>query len=159
MQKLPLQIAFGAEGDYKPFAGDGWHPDDPGSTYTWASHNAILEMPIEPVNVDLTLELDVIPAPAEGVRQELFVFVNGSFVAFFSASEAGAKTATLEARFFTEPRTIFTFVMPRAVRLSDRGQSSDHRLLGLAFRSITLAKVKPASKPAPRKRVAAAASP
>lgn len=150
MLNLPFQVQFGAKGNYLEWAREGWHLDQNDALHTWAGHLAKLEMDIAPNDgADLVLELDVIPVMAPSVPQELFVFVNGAFVAFFPVRQPQLLRATVEGRFFWQPRTLISFLAPKALRPSEHGNGDDHRILGFAFKSMSLAKQGAASATPP----------
>ena len=138
MPSIPLTIQFGSSGDYKLWAGDGWHHDPDDKQHTWADHVAKMRLMLEYTRDDVQLELDVIPVGARGVEQQLYVFINGAFVAFWTVSEASTKIARIEARFLEAGDCLFSFVTPNAIRPKEVGISQDERVIGLAFRSMSL---------------------
>lgn len=138
MPSLPFAIQFGSAGDYKLWAGDGWHHDANDAKHTWAAHVAKLRLILEYTKDDLSLEIDVIPLRARSVEQELFVFLNGAFVAYWPVTEPSIKHARIEAGFLRAQECLFTFLSPRALCPRDAGISQDERVMGLAFRSLSL---------------------
>lgn len=138
MAKLPLKVQFGSGGDYKLWAGDGWHHDNDDEQHTWAGHMAKLRLMMDHSGRDLRLDVDVIPLVAKGVEQELYVFLNGAFVAYWPVLEPGTKTALIESSFLNSPDCLFTFLAPKAICPKEAGLGNDGRVLGLAFRSVAL---------------------
>lgn len=138
MAKLPLKVQFGSGGDYKLWAGDGWHHDANDTQHTWAGHTAKLRLMVDNAGKDLRLDVDVIPLAAKGIEQELYVFLNGAFVAFWPVREGGVRSGTIESSFFNSPDCLFTFVAPKAICPKEAGFGNDGRVLGMAFRSIAL---------------------
>jgi hypothetical protein len=142
MPRLPFNVRFGASGDYKLWAAEGWHHDVNDQEHTWANHVAKLRVMLEFTKDDLLLEVDVIPLRARNVDQELFVFVNGAFVAYWPVAEAGPQSARIEASFLGAGECVIAFLMPKALCPHDIGISSDRRTLGLAFRSVSISAIK-----------------
>jgi hypothetical protein len=137
MLALPLKLRFGSDGDYLPWAFGGWSGDPDDRTHTWTEeYVAKLKLPLETAGNDRLLIIDVIPHGSHD--QELFLFVNGSFATFWMVKFAVELAAPLESALFNGGDNVFAFVMPRAVRPSDAMTGSDARLLGCAFRSLTL---------------------
>jgi hypothetical protein len=140
MPNLPLTVRFGAIGDYKLWAGEGWHHDANDKEHVWAGNVAKLRLILKYPKSDLLLRVDLIPVQAAGVDQELFVFLNGAFVAFWPVGNASERSARIEANFFISGENLFTFVAPKAICPKERGISGDQRILGVAFRSLSLSK-------------------
>jgi len=141
MPRLPFRVQFGASGDYKLWAADGWHHDVNDRQHTWANHLAKLRVMLEFTNDDLLLEVDVIPLRARGVDQELFVFINGAFVAYWTVAQSGVKSARIEAVLLGARESVISFLMPKALCPRDVGLSNDERTLGLAFRSLSISAI------------------
>jgi hypothetical protein len=138
MPNLPFTMRFGAYGDYRLWAGEGWHDDPNDKEHAWAGHVAKLRVMLEYAKADLLLQIDVMPVQAKGIVQELYIFLNGKFVAFWPVSSASELSARLEAGFLTPGENQFTFVAPKAICPNDLGMGTDQRILGLAFRSFSL---------------------
>jgi len=138
MPSLPVNIKFGSLGDYKLWAGDGWHHEPNDKDYTWADHMAKLRIMLEYTKEDLILKVDAIPITAKNIDQELFVFLNGSFVAHWPYRQASQQSARIEASLLKGRESLFTFVSPKALCPKTEGLGADERTLGLAFRSISL---------------------
>ena len=137
MLSLPCKIIFGSEGDYLPWAFGGWSGDPADRTHTWTEgYVAKLKLPLDTAKSDRLLTLDVIPHVQ--VAQDLFVFVNGYFAAFWCVKQADEITAQIEHNIFVKGENVFAFVTPKAVRPADVNPGADERLLGCAFRSLTL---------------------
>jgi hypothetical protein len=137
MLSLPLQVQFGSDGDYLPWALGGWSGDQDDRTHTWTEeYVAKLRLPLEAANNDRLLIADVIPHDSDD--QDLFLYVNGLFGAFWRVKSAVEVTASLENALFKPGDNVFAFVMPRATRPSDTRPGGDARLLGCAFRSLAL---------------------
>jgi hypothetical protein len=141
MPRLPITMRFGAIGDYKLWAGEGWHHDANEKGHVWAGPTAKLRLMLEYPKNDILLQVDVIPVQAAGVDQELFVFLNGTFVAFWNVASATEKSARIESNFFASGENLLTFVAPKAMCPRERGISNDQRILGVAFRSLSLSNV------------------
>jgi hypothetical protein len=141
MPSLPFKVQFGASGDYKLWAADGWHHDVNDREHTWASHLAKLRVMLEFTNNDLLLEVDVIPLRARGVDQELFVFMNGAFVAYWPVAQSGVRKARIESTFLGARDSVISLLMPKALCPRDVGVSNDERTLGLAFRSLSISAI------------------
>ena len=139
MVSLPCAVHFGAVGDYRLYAREDWHHDPNERQHTWCAHVAKMSLPIEPPAEDLTLAVDIIPLQARGVEQQLFVFVNGSFVAFFPIPEPCTVAARIPANILSGGECMITFVAPNAVSPMVLGSSQDSRVLSFAFRSLSLA--------------------
>ena len=144
MPNLPFTINFGSRGDYKLWAGEGWHHDENDEGHTWAGQVAKLKLSLGFTKIDLLLSIDVIPVIAKGVKQELFVFVNGRFGAFWPVERPIEYSARLEPSLFKSGENLISFVVPKAFSPKDEKISEDHRILGLAFRTLTLSEAPPA---------------
>lgn len=142
MASLPFTVHFGSSGDYKLWAGEGWHHDANDVQHTWMTHVSKLRLMLDYTREDLQLEIDVIPLQASKADQELHVFLNGAFVAFWPIANPGVRTARIEAGFLSAHECLFTFLSPKAVCPRDMGLSQDARVLGIAFRSISLSPAK-----------------
>ena len=143
MPNLPFTINFGSRGDYKLWAGEGWHHDDNDEGHTWAGQVAKLKLSLGFTKTDLLLSVEVIPVKAKGVRQELFVFVNGRFGAFWPVDRPMERSARLEPSLFKSGENLISFVVPKAFSPKDERISEDHRILGLAFCSLSLLEAPP----------------
>lgn len=141
MPRLPFRVQFGASGDYKLWAADGWHHDANDREHTWANHLAKLRVMLEFTNTDLLLEVDVIPLTVRGVNQELFVFMNGAFVAYWPVAQSGIKKARIESSLLGARESVIALLMPNALCPRDVGVSNDERTLGLAFRSLSISAI------------------
>jgi hypothetical protein len=142
MPSIPFSVQFGSSGDYRLWAGEGWLHDSHDKQHTWAGYVAKLRFLIEYAKGDLMLEVDTIPLMARGIEQELHVFVNGSFVAFWPIPNSGVQTARIDGMFLRSDECLITFLMPKAICPRDLGISQDERTLGLAFRSLSLSLAK-----------------
>lgn len=142
MSGIPFSVQFGSLGDYRLWAGDGWLHDNNDKQHTWAGHVAKLRFKIDFVKDDLILDIDMIPHVARGVEQELYVFINGAFVAFWPIANAGAQSARIETTILQPGDWLMTFLMPKAICPRDLGVSQDQRTLGIAFRSLSLSPAK-----------------
>lgn len=143
MPGLPITIKFGALGDYKLWAQEGWHHDASDKDYTWADHISKLKIMLDNTKKDLLMQVDAIPLATPNVEQELFVFLNGSFVTHWTFRRPARQSALLEASLLKGRDSIFTFVMPKALSPKDNGIGPDHRTLGIAFRSLSLSLAEP----------------
>jgi hypothetical protein len=141
MPSIPLSFRFGRVGEYKRWATEGWHHDEGGVDYVWADRVAKVRINLAYPRSDVILRIDVIPVEAPRIVQELFVFLNGCFVAFWTARKTEEKSARIEANFFTSGENLFTFVSPRAICPAEQGMGPDQRTLGLAFRSLSLSSI------------------
>lgn len=137
MLSLPFRVLFGSDGDYLPWAIDGWSGDPDDRTHTWIDgYIAKLKLPLDlPVNGRLLIA-DVIPS--DMCEQDLFLFVNGAFSSFWNIKHATEVTTVIESNNFKVGDNVFTFVTPRALRPSELIRAGDERLLGCAFRSLSL---------------------
>jgi hypothetical protein len=132
----PLNITFGANGDYKLWAGEGWHHDESDREHTWTAHVAELRLPLPRARAALKLEIDLIP---KGDDQDVFVYVNGGFAAFWRAETATRMSARVHANLLRPGENSITIVCPRASRPS--GGAGDQRVLGVAVRSLGLSEM------------------
>ena len=140
MLAVPFSIRFGRFGEYKRWATDGWHHDEGREESVWADRVAKVRINLEYPRSDVIFGIDVIPVDAPRLVQELFVFLNGAFVAFWAIRKSGENSAQIETSFFTSGENLFTFVAPKAVCPAEHGIGHDQRTLGLAFRSLSLSK-------------------
>lgn len=138
MPSIPFSVQFGSSGDYRLWGNEGWLHDNNDRQHTWAGHVAKLRFMMEYAKDDLMLEVDTIPLVARGVEQELYVFFNGAFVAFWPIVSSGVQSARIESMFLKPGDCLITFLMPNAVCPRDLGLSHDERTLGVAFRSLSL---------------------
>jgi hypothetical protein len=138
MPSIPFSVQFGSSGDYKLWASEGWMHDANDRQHTWAGHVAKHRFMMEYTKSDLQLEIDVIPLQARGVEQEIHVFVNGAFVAFWPIANPGVQSARIEAMFLERNDCLITFLMPKASCPRLLGLSQDERTLSVAFRSLSL---------------------
>jgi hypothetical protein len=132
-------IRFGETGDHRLWPGEGWD-DSPGeSEYTWANaHVAKIRMMLEYTSNDRMLEIDIIPLKNRDLPQDLFVYLNGAFVAFWSTAVAGVQRVRIEAAFFNAGANTFAFVAPKALCPKEVGLGDDQRLLSFAYRWLKL---------------------
>jgi hypothetical protein len=137
MLSLPLRVKFGSDGDYLPWAFGGWSGDRDDRTHTWTEgYVAKLKLPLDLPGSDRLFIADVIPHQSR--EQDLFLFVNGSFAAFWKVKHAVEIISHLESNLFRSGDNVFTFVIPKATRPADLKVGDDERLLGCAFRSLAL---------------------
>lgn len=139
MINLPLTIHFGAAGDYKLWAKDGWHHDSNDQNHTWTDQVAELKIQLRQTRRPISLELDMIPVTADGVVQEVYVFINGLFASFTTLAEPATRSARIDAQLLRPGENIIKIVCPKAACPADYGNSDDQRILGVAVRSLTLA--------------------
>ncbi|MBM3563491.1 MAG: hypothetical protein FJX48_10195 [Alphaproteobacteria bacterium] len=142
MSGIPFSVQFGSLGDYRLWAGDGWLHDNNDKQHTWTGHIAKLRFKMDFIKNDLILKVDVIPLAARGVEQELYVFINGVFVAFWPVLNAGVQSTRIETVLLQSGDWLVTFLMPKAICPRDLGVSQDQRTLGVAFRSLSLSPAK-----------------
>jgi hypothetical protein len=134
MLTYPLSISFGEKGDYKLWAGEGWHHDDSDKSHTWTSHVADIRLPLPRSRTPLLLELDLIP---KGDDQDVFVYLNGAFAAFWRIDRAEKMSSRISPMLLRPGENSLTIVCPRAVRPQDP-EGGDQRVLGVAVRSLGL---------------------
>lgn len=132
MFELPLSIIFGARGDYKRLHGRGWYHDDSENDYTWTSHVAELRLSMPLVRRSIGVAVDLIP---HGAQQDVFLYVNGLFVTFWSVDCPISVNASFSPTFLRASENSLTIVCPRA---TSPASSTDQRVLGVAVRSIKL---------------------
>jgi hypothetical protein len=135
MSGIPLAITFGSKGDYKLWVGEGWHGDSNDPTHTWSGNLSTLRLLLDDVRRDARLSVSLMPP---GVDQDVFVYLNGRFVAFWQVSQGVEMSAMIQARFFERGENILTFVLPKAICPKVRGVSNDQRVLGAAFSKLSL---------------------
>ena len=132
MLVYPVAVSFGSKGDYKIWAGEGWHHDPSDESHTWTAHVAELRMPLTRSRVPLVLELDLIP---KGNSQDVFAYLNGSFATFWHIDGPVSKTAVLAPSLLRPNENLIQIVCPRAVL---PGPGPDQRVLGVALRSLRI---------------------
>jgi len=133
----PLTVSFGSKGDYQIWAGEGWHHDPSDEGHTWAGHVAELRMPLPRSRVPLVLELDLIPKEN---NQDVFVYLNGGFAAFWHIDVPVLKTAAFGASLLRPGENTIQIVCPRAVL---PGSGPDQHVFGVAVRSLRIAEGTP----------------
>jgi hypothetical protein len=137
MLSLPLKVLFGSDGDYLAWALGGWSADPNDRTHTWIEgHVAKLRLPLDAATNNRILIVEVIPH--EKREQDLFVFLNGSFAAFWNIKYPTEVTSSIDDDLFKAGNNVFAFVAPRAVRPADLREAGDARTLGCAFKSLAL---------------------
>jgi hypothetical protein len=132
-----LKVLFGSDGDYLPWGLGGWSADPDDRTHTWIEgYVAKLRLPLDAANNNRLLIVEVIPH--EMREQDLFVFLNGSFAAFWNIKFPTEATSSIDGDLFKAGNNVFAFVAPRAVRPADLTEGRDARTLGCAFKSLAL---------------------
>ncbi len=138
MLKIPFTVKFGAKGDYRSFANDGWHHDPSDPSHTWCSSSAELLLPVGSQSKDLHIRFEAMPAQARGIEQEIFLYVNGLFVAFWQISRDGNFSARIPARYLSGNECLINFVAPNAVSPKSLRASEDERILSVALSSLSV---------------------
>lgn len=135
MLTLPFTIYFGELGDYKLWAGSGWHHDENETEYTWTSEFASLIFSLERVAGSLIVTVDMISAFD---AQDVFIYINGGFVAFWPLREAALKVAGFDAVLLRLGENKIAIVCPRAICPKMTGSGTDERMLGVAIRTLSI---------------------
>lgn len=137
---FPFSIQFGESGDYRLWAGEGWLHDQNDKNHTWMPHVASIKLPFSRVTSPIRLDMDMIPVQSNGLQQEVHIYVNGGFAAFWAIDTAEKKSAVIDAYLFRPGENVITILCPRAICPADAGLSNDKRTLGVAIRSIAMSK-------------------
>jgi hypothetical protein len=141
MPQLPLTIQFGSNGDYALWAKNGWYHDADDKHHTWAGLVGDLDIPLTLTRNDVLMKADLISVENRGMPQEIFVFINGAFAAFWLVREASEQTAHIGAGLFKAGSNRFSFVSPRAISPKREGLGEDERVMGVAFRTLVLTQI------------------
>jgi hypothetical protein len=141
MPQLPLTIQFGSNGDYGLWAKNGWYHDPDDKQHTWAGLVGELDVPLAMTRNDVLMRADVISIQNRGMPQEVFVFINGAFAAFWLVREASEQTARIGASLLKAGGNRFSFVTPRAISPKREGLGEDERVMGVAFRALVLSEI------------------
>ena len=136
-----LVIEFGRGGNANKFLGLGWGATEPGFTWT-TSHRASLKIKTTPAESGYIMSFSVTPfAPREKPYQRCAVLLNDIPLAEFDIDRPDELSVWIPADVVSElsDEMILTFELPDAARPTDfAGGNTDDRLLGLAFKRLTL---------------------
>lgn len=139
MLNYPFKISFGANGDSKPWCGEGWSHDDSEKTHTWMSYVADLRLPLPRPRRPLMLELDVIP---KGNDQDVFIYLNGAFAAFWKVDRPTRMSTRVNPILLRPGENTVTIVCPRAMPPHD-ASGGDKRVLGVAVQTLQISEAAP----------------
>jgi hypothetical protein len=149
-------LTFGWSGNYIEYEGSGW--SDHEREFTWTDgKSANLLVPSASAGSDIQLKARLHPLliPGKVDRQRVIVRVNGEQVAEWIMKDEPTerrglserlrrarvfqeRTAVIPSRLLGDSHVTITFELPDAVRPADLGVSEDHRMLGVAVRSLVL---------------------
>lgn len=135
-----LSIDFGSHGNSQGFALTGWSV--PEATETWAIGTAsriVLPRPSTPAAYVVVLRLRPHVITGKIEAQRLGVTVNGTMLDAFTLTHATTRACVIPWSVVTaRPKLEIDFAMPDAARPTNLANSTDSRLLGVAFTSLRL---------------------
>lgn len=140
--RLGEAIKFGSKGNATGFMGAGWSTHQNSPTSTWSvDHVATLNLRLAggAPRIKLTLEAAPFLSDDKVLRQEMNIYLNGSWIGFVHAEEFSATTHVFAGDLVNAAAgNLFSFVIPTARVPAKLGMGSDLRCLGFAFQSIAL---------------------
>lgn len=136
----PIVYSFGIQGSAKPHLLTGWDPGE--RNFNWTVAQACeMAVPAPPEPGSYAMRIDVTPAVAPRIwpSQDLTVLLDGFVLGHFTIGQPSSLIVPLP-RELIEHRDLLPvrFVAPDANRPADLGISGDKRLLGFAFRRLSL---------------------
>jgi hypothetical protein len=139
--ELGRTLKFGAGGDGATYEEAGWSSPDPGSTWTEGGE-ASLALPARTSGA-LRLDVSLTPLvhPPQRNSQRIVFRANDHVIATWTASGAGAYTATIPAKLLSGSIVRLTFELPDAISPMDLYGARDGRLLGAAVSALTLSAI------------------
>jgi hypothetical protein len=131
---------FGQRGDVRPYLGEGWHRGEPTLTWTIADV-AHIDLPAPAGRGPHVLRMNFAPLVIDGAvsGQGFTVLAHGVVLGQFHASTETTLVVPLPEELVRAGDTLpITLHLPDARRPNELSQTTDSRLLGLAFRSIEI---------------------
>ncbi len=137
--KYDEPVTFGARGTAKTLSPVGFDFSDTVTSWTTIQHCS-LEASLPIPRQDISLEIDAFPFVTDSITsQQLFVYLNGLFVGFHTFADRHLLKCPVSRSAISSRSTVLSLVIPTAVSPNSLGLSSDLRLLGLSFFSISFA--------------------
>ena|GEM_PF-464408 len=134
------KIKFGIKGNYKDYQSLGWSWPEKG--FTWTDGKiASLIIPVKPPKSDVVLlKAQVTPfiLPGRVERQNVSIYVNGEALGKWKVNKEGEYRVFIPKNVIKNCQLKILFKLPDAAFLKESGDSRNPRMLGLAFKSITL---------------------
>jgi hypothetical protein len=136
---------FGQRGDVRPYLGEGWHRGE--QTLTWTVADvAHIDLPAPPGRGPHVLRMSFLPLVIDGAvpGQDFTVLAHGVVLGQFHAAAETTLVVPLPEELARAGETLpITLHLPDARRPNEVSDTTDSRLLGLAFRSIEVEAVDP----------------
>jgi hypothetical protein len=137
-------LTFGSGGNARIYQESGWAAPD--SDFTWTEgHAAHIELPVR-TSASLRLSALVTPLIADKGVQRVVVKADDHVVDVWNVGAAGTYTAAIPEELVTGSMVRLRFELPDAISPQALNGSPDPRLLGVAFRTLSLMPMRTVSK-------------